>query len=186
MKEIRSHCAGVFFVEGNHDKISAQDGMVSYEPLISALKATVASDNWIKIPIRLLTWKQTIVRYLLLYLVPYVRDLEKQKKMFAEAAADASLSEYKDPMSTTVSTDNVKILAFHNTVTGCKQNLYTRGVGVSVSDLGAQNYNLCVGGHVHHAQKISPNVIYVGSPFAMTWNEANSEHRILQITIEEK
>lgn len=185
-QEIRQNCTGIFFVKGNHDMISAHDGTTSCIPLIASLRATVADDNWVKIPIRLATWRPNIVKYLLLYMVPYVRNLEKQKQMFVEAAADAAQPEYRDPTSTTVSTDNIKILAFHNTVTGCNQNLYSKGTGINVNDLAARNYDICLGGHIHLAQEIPPNIIYVGSPFPMDWNECNSDHRILQITIDEK
>ena len=182
-QEIRRSCNGILFVKGNHDMISAHDGVTSCIPLIASLKATVADENWVKIPIRLIGWKQTVVKYLLIYMVPYARNLEKQKRMFAEAAADAALPEYKDSMSTTVSTDNVKILCFHQTISGCRQNLHTKGIGINVSDIVADNYDICLGGHIHLSQKIPPNIIYVGSPFPMDWNECNSIHRILQITI---
>ncbi len=92
-QEIRSLTTNVFFVKGNHDMISAYDGVTSCIPLITSLKAVVADDTWVKIPIRLRTWKSTIVRYLLIYMVPYVRNLENQKKLFAEAAADSALPE---------------------------------------------------------------------------------------------
>lgn len=160
-QEIKELCTEVFFVKGNHDMISAQDGVTSCIPLISSLGVTVADDKWIKIHLGILT----------LYMVPYVRNLENQKQMFIEAAADAKY--LKGP----------KILAFHQTVTGCKQNLYSTGVGVNVNDLGAKEYDVCVGGHIHIAQKMAPNIIYVATPFPMTWAEANSDHRILKITI---
>ena len=185
-QEIRRNCTGIMFVKGNHDQISAYDGSQSCIPLIASLRATVADDTWVKIPIRLLTWRQSVVKYCIIYLVPFVRNLDSQKKLFAEAAADAALPEYRDSTSQTVSTDNVKILCFHNTITGCKQNLYTKGTGLSVQDIGAKNYDLCISGHVHLAQEIKPNIIYVGSPFPMTWSECNSDHRILEITLDEK
>lgn len=160
-EEIRQYCSDVLFVKGNHDMISAQDNVPSIIPLISSLGVTVADDRWIKACIGLLT----------IYMVPYVRNLETQKKMFIEAATDAK------------HLTGPKILAFHQTVTGCKQNLYSKGDGINVNDLGAKHYDVCVGGHIHLAQDISSNIIYVGSPFPMTWNEANSDHRILRITL---
>lgn len=186
-EEIKQNCTAFYYVKGNHDAITTQDGVPSCVPLISALGASaVADDSWVKVPIRLLTWNPRVVRYVLLYMVPYVRDNAVQKKMFQEAAIDAALPLYVDPSSDAVGEDNIKILFFHNTVTGCRQNLYTKGDGISVEDLGAKYYDMCVGGHIHLPQIIKPNIYYAGSPFPMTWGEVNYDHRILQLTIDEK
>lgn len=183
--EIRDNGAGLLFNTGNHDRITTQDGVPSITPLIASLGATVADETWVKIPIRLLTWRANVVKYCIIYMVPYARDPVLQTRMFKEAAIDAVLPEYKDPSCQVFGRDNIKILFFHNTLTGCRQNLYTKGTGISIDDVSPNNYEICVGGHIHLPQKIKPNIYYVGSPFAQDWGEANMNHRLLQLTIDE-
>jgi DNA repair exonuclease SbcCD nuclease subunit len=182
---IKEHCSGILYVRGNHDSITTQDDVPSIIPLIESLGASAADTDWVKIPVRLLTWNPRVVRYCLIYMVPYFRDADRQKKAFANAAADARSPIYKDPTCDGVGRDNVKILCFHNEVFGCKQSLHTMGKGYTIADLGAKQYNVCVGGHIHFPQFIPPNIYFAGSPFPMTWGEANTRHRILSITIDE-
>lgn len=183
---IRKSCNGFLYVRGNHDNVSTQDDVPSIAPLIHSLGARAVADvDWIKVPMRLLTWNPRIVRYCLIYAVPYFRDPTRQKKAFTTAAVDARSPTYKDTTCDAVGKDNVKILCFHQEVFGCQQSLYTLGTGLTPDDIGASVYDVCVGGHIHIPQHIPPNIHYVGSPFAMTWSEANTEHRILALTIDE-
>ena len=70
------------------------------------------------------------------------------------------------------------LLIFHEDIRDCEYNVQGRKSEgtVQVSDLCADNYFCCVGGHVHQYQKIGDsNVYYVGSPFATDWGEANQK-----------
>lgn len=182
-RRIKKACSGYYFVEGNHDPITTQDGVQSCTPLIDIIGANaVAYRNWVQIPIRMKSWN-TVARYCLLYLVPFARNPETQQRMFTEASERAAQHSFTDFGVTTKKV--TQILFFHNTITGCKQNLYTTGEGFSIDDIGAKYYDLCIGSHVHMPQKIGRNIYITGSPFAMDWNEINQDHRFLKITIGE-
>jgi DNA repair exonuclease SbcCD nuclease subunit len=175
----------VLYVRGNHDYITTQDGVASCAPVIrSAGAATVADTEWVMVPLRLVPWHGR-PQYCLIYMVPYFRDPEKQREEYMKAAGHSLLNkkEYRDPTCDAIGKDNITILAFHNTVTGCRQNLYTCGEGFTLDEMGAGTYDYCVGGHIHHPQLIKPNIYYVGSPFAMDWSEVNSKHRTLVLNI---
>jgi DNA repair exonuclease SbcCD nuclease subunit len=183
-KRIKDNCTNIIFIRGNHDSITTQDGVPSCIPLLESLGITVADQSWILVPIRLLTWNSKIVKYALVYLVPFFRDPVRQKAEFS-AAYHSAMSTQLTVMGVPVSTESVKILAFHNTITGSKQSLYTKGEGVSIEELGAKHYDICVGGHIHLPQFIKPNIYYVGSPFPMDFGEVNVQHRLLVLTIDE-
>jgi ABC-type transport system involved in cytochrome c biogenesis ATPase subunit len=151
----------------------------------------------------------------LIWMVPYFRDPVRQKKAFAEAAADArshKLVEGGKP--------SVKILAFHNEVTGCERNAYSKGTGLTLDEVGTDTYDLCVSGHIHRPQIVfkpsaSPGsrkapadgqkrvlgalnaqerasygfsgaVIYPGSPFSTSWGEVNEVKELMVASINEK
>ena len=175
----------VLYVRGNHDYITTQDGVASCVPVIASAGASAVADtDWVLVPIRLITWDKR-VQYCLIYMVPYFRDPDKQREEFAKAAGHAVLNkkEYRDPTCDAVGKDNIAILAFHNTITGCRQSLYTRGEGYTLDEIGASAYDVCISGHIHTPQKIGNNVFFVGSPFPMDWGEVNSRHRTLVLDI---
>jgi DNA repair exonuclease SbcCD nuclease subunit len=163
---INNHCDGVAFVTGNHDYINTQDGVPSCAPVVEASGARwVASDDWYHYPIS----KNPPPVHL--FLVPFMRDSERQKQAL-EAAAFSAKSVF-----------GKKILVFHNTIDGCLLNNSFKGVGIAKKDLFAEEYDLCIGGHIHKPQFIKPNIHYVGSPFAMDWSECNIQHRILVVDL---
>jgi DNA repair exonuclease SbcCD nuclease subunit len=183
-ERIRKVCTAFYFVRGNHDSITTQDFVPSCAPLIKVLGASVTADKtWEKIAIRLTTLNNQ-PRYALLYFVPYFRDMTLQKQMFTEAAIDAIQKTYKDPTSTAIGKNNIKLLFFHNTITGSQQSLYTKGDGLTLADIHADVYDTCISGHIHLPQTIG-NMTYVGSPMAMDWSEVNFQHRTLTLEIDE-
>lgn len=159
---IQEVCPGFFFCRGNHDPIAVQDGSPSCAPLISALGAShVADDGWAYVEL------ESGVQVMM---VPYFRDLQRQKAAF-KAAASA------------VNPRMRSILTFHAEVTGCMLNASKEGTGVTFEELGASSYDLCIGGHIHRPQKLGTNIYYVGSPFPCDWSEANSQKRFMLVEV---
>jgi len=163
-KRIRGRCDGMAFVAGNHDFITTQDGVPSCVPVVKASGVDWAvSDQWMSCTVGSLAY---------LFLVPYMRDSDRQKKALAQAAKSADgVKGWK------------KILVFHNTIDGCRLNNSFKGVGIAKSSLYPDSYDLCVGGHIHKPQFIPPNIHYVGSPFPQDWSEVNTQHRILVVNL---
>jgi len=192
--------APLYFIRGNHDSITTQDGVPSCVPIV---EAGGSSENF-----STLTADQDWERFELpggglLWGVPYFRDPVRQREAFVEAAADAR----------SYSSKVRKILAFHNEVSGCQRSVFSKGEGISLRDMDSDAYDLCVSGHIHHPQIVfkpsggpggtngpvtplrrslgakneeetaflSPpgGVIYAGSPFPTDWGEVNSEKSLL-------
>ncbi len=66
------------------------------------------------------------------------------------------------------------ILAFHGEVKGFQLNATRMASGgLTAADIHANRYHMCIGGHLHRYQR-DKNILYVGSPFAMDWSDANS------------
>jgi DNA repair exonuclease SbcCD ATPase subunit/DNA repair exonuclease SbcCD nuclease subunit len=61
------------------------------------------------------------------------------------------------------------VLIFHAEVFGTTPGK----TGITLEDLGTEQYLACFGGHIHNHQHISWNSWYIGSPFTHDWNEAN-------------
>lgn len=173
--EIREHSAGFLFVRGNHDSITTQDGVPSCVPLIEALEADyIADKNWTVAEIfQADTSDRRDVLRARIWMVPYFREATRQKKAFQDALRHARPKKK----------DVADILAFHNEVAGCEVSPYRKGQGLTLEDIGAKHYDVCVSGHIHKAQFIKPNLHYVGSPFPMDWGEVNFQHRLLRIEI---
>lgn len=186
LTEIRQSCRGFYYIRGNHDSITTQDGVPNIVPLIEATGALALADtSWVRIALRLLTWNPEVVRYALLYLVPFMRDPARQLRAFREAAADAAKPEYRDPTCDAVGRNNIHILAFHNSVRGFRESLHTTASGLSADEIGAANYDICIGGHIHVPQHVG-NIYFAGSPFPMDWGEVNYQHRFLTVSISEE
>lgn len=152
---------GLHFVRGNHDPITTQDGVPSCVPLIERYCMTLADQSVGHVDLSPVH----------VWMVPFFRGPDTQLEAFASALEDR----LRFPRGTK------HVLAFHNTITGCKQSAHSTGTGLSLEDIAADKYDVCVGGHVHLAQKIPPNVWYVGSPFSCDWGEANYSHGFLEI-----
>jgi DNA repair exonuclease SbcCD nuclease subunit len=182
--------ADFYFVRGNHDSITTQDGVPSCVPtVVSAGSIYSADDKWMRFGLG--------KTGMFLWAVPYFRNPETQKKAFQEAAADARSYSSKAVY---------KVLAFHNEVSGCQRNAHTTGTGLTLDDIDTSAYDLCVSGHIHRPQVVIPNrnglgdirarkppleanpdhrrtqkspipgaVYFAGSPFTMDWGEVNEE-----------
>jgi DNA repair exonuclease SbcCD nuclease subunit len=167
-REIRNRCnANFLFLRGNHDSITAQDDVPSCLPQLKAAGADVADEDFkvTGFPYHINLWR-----------VPYFRDPERQRKAFKVAEEDAR------------SRPSIKILAFHNELAGCKRSAYSKGKGLTLEDIGAKYYDLCIGGHIHAQQQVSklPNVWYVGSPFCCDWGEVNQSKGFLLIDVPDR
>jgi len=161
---IHQSSKGFLFVRGNHDNAAQADGSPSFSPLIDLLNVScVASDDWNG---------YQLAPNCDLWMVPYFRDSERQKNAFQDALVARMVSKSKH-----------HILAFHNEIAGCDVSFSRKGTGLSLDDIGAKYYDLCLGGHIHKPQHIKPNLYYVGSPFAVDWSEANYEHRFMMVEV---
>ncbi len=169
--EIRSRCTDAFFVRGNHDPITTQDGSPSCVPLLRTLGMKTADNGWSSETFLLRTFKEGAR----LWMVPYFRDPVRQKAMFR--AARSQMMAYQG------TTKFTNILVFHNEVKGCERNARSKGEGLTLEDIGAADYDLCVAGHIHRPQFMEPNLHFVGSPFSMDWSEINAEKRFLKVEI---
>src|SRR5438874_815294 len=70
-----------------------------------------------------------------LYLVPYFRDPKRQRDEFQGALYDTSKK-------------RINILAFHNEIAGCERTAFTKGEGLTLTDIGASSYKVCISGHI--------------------------------------
>lgn len=170
IQKLKEHCGNVFFVRGNHDSITTQDGVPSIIPVIQAAGAIVADQNWTR---GVFGGERDGVA---LWMVPFLRNPEAQKEQFKLAVEDAK--NYKLKVK--------KILAFHNEIEGCQRSAYTKGQGLTLDDIGAAFYDQCVSGHIHGAQLVASNVRYAGSPFCQDWSECNQKKSHLVFEIGEK
>jgi len=166
ISRIKANCEGFFFLRGNHDNITTQDGVPSCSPLLEVSGADVVADG---------RWKLVKLGRIGLWMVPYFRDPVRQKKMFANAYRDARSAKWA----------KIRILAFHNEIAGCERTAYAKGTGLSADEIGSPIYNLCKGGHIHRPQRIG-NVYFAGSPFCEDWGEANEQKSFLVVTVPEK
>jgi DNA repair exonuclease SbcCD nuclease subunit len=177
---IRKACSGFYYVRGNHEPINMQDGSPSLCGMIADTGALAVADaEWVQIQGPLLTWNPHMRRSLWMYFVPYFRDMTRQRTEF-----EGPLNHIK--LRTLEKHDDVRLLFFHNTITGSKQSLYTEGVGLTAADIGANKYDACFAGHVHLAQFVKPNIHVVGSPICQDFGELNYRHRIMAVTIPEE
>ena len=160
---LRKRCDGFLFVRGNHDNIALADGSPSCVPLLRQLGVTCADDQPLNMKLGV---------NLHLYAVPYFRDMPMQRMAFKECVD-------RFPAYETPGNGAKRILVFHNEVRGSTNG----NGGVTLDEIGARHYDLCVGGHVHRPQFIAPNVYVVGSPFPTDWNCANAAHRHLLIEV---
>lgn len=160
--QLRKHCLGILYVRGNHDNITTQDNVPSCLPWLQAAGAETADTSWSR---------QLLANKVWLTSVPYFRDADLQKQMF------------QDALTGRIENGFPHVLAFHNEITGCKRNAYSKGVGLTTDDIGADRYTICLGGHIHTPQFLSPNVHFVGSPAAWDWNDVNLQHRIMAIEV---
>lgn len=153
---------GFLFVRGNHDSIATHDGVPSCAPLVEVSGANVvASEDWLSVD---------LMARVSIWLVPYFRDPDRQRRAFLEAANMPRRG-------------NTSLLAFHCEIDGCQRSAHSKGRGITLSDLGASKYDLCVGGHIHRHQQVAKNVWYAGSPYCCDWGEANEQKGFLKVTI---
>lgn len=188
--------APLFFVKGNHDAISTQDGVPSCVPVIAHMHdALVADDDWRRFCLRMGPVKEESVY---LWMVPYFRDPALQRAKLAEAAANARKTKA-----------SVKILAFHNEVKNCERSAFSKGDGLTFAEVFVDAYDLCVSGHIHRPQVVRSDgekagaepssktargrlrhgkgaktranreIHYAGSSFCVDWGEANEKKSLL-------
>jgi DNA repair exonuclease SbcCD ATPase subunit/DNA repair exonuclease SbcCD nuclease subunit len=167
-RKIRSNCDGIAFVAGNHDFINTQDDVPSCAPVVAASGA-----DWVAAK------RERFVEIAPgcgLFLVPYARDMARQKLLFQNAAEKTltKAEKVKTPL-------RLKILVFHNEVQGAMLSNYTDSMSeLKLCDTFEAHYHLIVAGHIHKAQKHGP-VRYVGSPFCQDWGECNTQHGVLVV-----
>lgn len=178
LTRIKKSCSGFYYVRGNHEPISMQDGSPSLCGMIADTGAlAVADEAWEHIEVPILSWRGASQKRLQMYFVPYFRDPQRQREEFKGPKNHVTLRRREKH-------DDVRLLFFHNSVTGVKRN-GPDGVGLSAEDIGADMYDACIGGHEHMPQNLQPNITYCGSPCAMDWGEVNFQHRLLAIDIAE-
>lgn len=170
---IRTASRGFYFVRGNHDSITTQDGVPSCAPLLQALDANAIADTD--------AYRVMLGRGLgvgpgvSLSLVPYFRNPKTQRLAFQTARNTVNL----------IKDGAYKILVFHNEVTGCERTAYTKGDAYTLDEIDAKGYDLCVGGHIHRPQQMG-NVWFAGSPFPQDWGECNEDKSLLIFDYKER
>ena len=174
--EIKKVSESFVFIRGNHDMIAGPDGVPSCCPLLRQCGVDHIADDGFLCH-RLLEETSSDVADTLrarIWAVPYFRDPIRQRKEFADALR---LRKSRGlPKS-------VDILAFHNEIKGCERNAASKGEGLTLDDIGAAEYDLCLGGHIHRPQFMIPNVHFVGSPMSSDWGDVNTCKRFLLIEI---
>jgi DNA repair exonuclease SbcCD nuclease subunit len=161
---IKEKAESFMFIRGNHDMIAGPDGVPSCCPLLKQCGVDVMADT---------DWNSSHLGRLHIFMVPYFRDTARQKRAFRDAWTEMT----EGPKSMTT------ILAFHNEIKGCERNAASKGEGLTLEDIGAADYDLCVAGHIHRPQFVTPNVYFVGSPFSADWGDVNQSKRQLLVEI---
>lgn len=150
----------VHFLLGNHDRIGQYADAQNWLSILSAAGAeTYDSPTAVN-----------LVGDVDLYYLPYISSLEKLKKAAKGLAREAKTSR------------NPRLLFFHCDIYRAKYSLVsseTSKTSFTVDDLYPERYHYCIGGHLHLAQQLRKNVMYVGNPFACDWGEANQQKRYL-------
>ena len=147
-------------LRGNHDQIGMHESTGSCMPVLAAAGATVFTEP-------------DVVKFragsVALAAVPFRRDTEDLIKDFELVRERSKASSVR-----------VHLLAFHNEIVGAQYN-NTRSIdsGLRRASMHVDDYALVVGGHIHKAQRVAPNVYYAGSPFAHDWGETNQRKSFL-------
>ena len=157
----RKQSDATVFVRGNHDMIATPDGVPSCVPLLNAIGFDMIADADFTCFQLATAW---------VWMVPYFRDPVRQKRAFLDA--------HKSILGS-----GVKILLFHNEIAGAERNAWSKGEGLTMEDIGASSYDLCVAGHLHRPQFIKPNLYFVGAPYPTDWGDANARQRFLKVEL---
>ena len=145
----------VYILLGNHDRF----GLHSNESWLTTLGKAGA---------HVYTEESSIlVGDFALYFLPFRSSSDELRKM-SDNLYERRKRNRKNPVGARCS-----ILCFHGQLKESDVKMNAAGV-LSVEDLHPKAYDYCLGGHVHHHQKVKyDHVWYVGSPFAATWGEVN-------------
>ncbi len=133
---------------GNHDRTNTGDTSPSCLPVMAAAGAVEFENAGI----------YEVAEGIEIYMVPFIRDKQELLRVLRERPTKTLL------------------LAFHAELKGCKVSMSTNAnseSSIPVDALWPDDYALCVGGHIHHQQKLRDNVWYAGSPFQHDWRETN-------------
>lgn len=140
-------------VLGNHDRVGQYDDTRNWFSILIAagIKAYV---------------KPSIIHRddVMFAILPYCHDKEQLLKNALWLSRKAQLD-----------TSKRKVLIFHCSIKGAVFN--ASGIeelkGIELTELHTDVYDWCFGSHVHRRQMLAPNALYIGSPFAHDWGEAN-------------
>jgi DNA repair exonuclease SbcCD nuclease subunit len=146
IREMKNRGHRVILLKGNHDRLSQSVNSKDWMDILRAAGAETVSYPKVK---------EIGGRVAFL---PYTPDREQEREWaqdLAKQGADA--------------------LVFHTEILSADMGA-VKGKGISLEDLGASRYKVCLGGHIHKHQKIGDNCYFIGSPFCHGWGEANMQH----------
>jgi|SRR5579859_6478610 len=154
----------VFILLGNHDRVGMTSDEESWLSALAYSGAFVASKP-----------SYFALGNVRLFFLPY-RSSVKATKEAAKKLVDHS---YRQKGFTNV-------LCFHNGLQEAKYNAFVdaKDEKLSVEDLFPKKYTYVLGAHLHMHQKVKyEHVMYVGSPFATDWGEANQKKGFLYLEV---
>ncbi len=138
---------------GNHDRTNTSDASESCLPVMQAAGAVEFEGPGVF----------KISEGVWIYLVPFMRDTQAMLKALRER-----------PEITP--TPKMLLLGFHAEIKGSRITMNTEtnsDSAIPADGLWPRDYAACIGGHIHHQQKLRDNIWYVGSPFNHDWRETN-------------
>ena len=145
IQEIRAAGHRLIILRGNHDRLSQ----------------SVDSKDWLDI-LRV-AGAETISK-------PRVKQVGDGRVAFLPYTPDRELERQ---WAASLKKQGADVLIFHTEVLSAEMS-GVKSKGISLEDLGADAYQVCLGGHIHKHQKVGNNCYFIGSPFCHDWGEANA------------
>lgn len=147
IQEIRKAGYRMIVLRGNHDRLSQGVDTKDWLDILRAAGAETVSKPRVK------HVADGRVAFL-----PYTPDRETERQWAAE-----------------LKKTKADVLVFHTEILSAEMGA-VKSKGISLEDLGAGAYKVCLGGHIHKYQKVGDNCYFIGSPFCHGWDEANQQH----------
>lgn len=147
---------------GNHDRISQSLDSRNWFPVLRAAGAKAIT-------------KPTVKKIGNGYVAfcPFTADKKQEYEWYDQLSKEIQKHQYEGP----------KVLVFHGEVAGANMGAVS-SLGIDPSDMHCNEYDICLGGHLHERQHIEPNIHYIGSPFCQDWSEANQRKGIIFLEVE--
>lgn len=157
-----SNYAPMFLIVGNHDRINNSDFMSNIHPWVSLCNTSQNNINII--------YKTTVLRTpdLNFLFVPYVPVGRFDEAIIHTNGPQETNKESLRELADDFLQDHDIITVFaHQEIRGVKMGFITSSDG----DIWPEERPFLVSGHIHDYQKLSDNILYIGSPWQQSFDE---------------